>query len=347
MRCYANQLSGSLAKGLTPFYLVFGEEPFQQGECVLAIRNAAKQQGFDEVIKFSLLPGFDWQELSAQYNSMSLFSARTLIEFDFNEQKVPTQGVAVLKSLAEQVNPDVIVIFKGLSAGQDIQRTAWFKAIEAKGLFVPCYALTGRHLERWFDDECKRLKLTISPQAKRALLVATEGNLLATHQELEKLSLLFGKSSVDEQQILSGLLNQSKFDIFDLNTGLLNGNSKQIIKVLNKLASDNVEPASILWTLQNQARTLLGVKSLWQAGTALPEAFKKYNVWKNQQALTQRALDRLTIEQIKQLLSLMADFDSAYKEARITAPYQALAHIALAFATPLIIPLPISQSEHL
>ncbi|RXF06722.1 DNA polymerase III subunit delta [Pseudoalteromonas sp. PS5] len=347
MRCYANQLSGSLAKGLAPFYLVFGEEPFQQGECVLAIRNAVKQQGFDEVIKFSLLPGFDWQELSAQYNSMSLFSARTLIEFDFNEQKVPTQGVSVLKSLAEQVNPDVIVIFKGLSAGQDIQRTAWFKAIEAKGLFVPCYALTGRHLERWFDDECKRLKLTISPQAKRALLVATEGNLLATHQELEKLSLLFGKSSVDEQQILSGLLNQSKFDIFDLNTGLLSGNSKQIIKVLNKLASDNVEPASILWTLQNQARTLLGVKSLWQAGTALPEAFKKYNVWKNQQALTQRALDRLTIEQIKQLLSLMADFDRAYKEARITAPYQALAHIALAFATPLIIPLPISQSEHL
>ncbi|PAY01171.1 DNA polymerase III subunit delta [Pseudoalteromonas sp. HM-SA03] len=346
MRCYANQLSNYLSKGLAPFYLVFGEEPFQQGECALAIRTAAKQQGFDEVIKFALLPGFDWQELSAQYNSMSLFSARTLIEFDFNEQKVPTQGVAVLKSLTEQVNPDVVVIFKGLGAGQDIQRTAWFKALEPKGLFVPCYALTGRHLERWFDDECKRLKLSVSPQGKRALLVATEGNLLATHQELEKLSLLFGKNPVDEQQLLSGLLNQSKFDIFDLNTGLLSGNPKQIIKVLNKLASDNVEPASILWTLQNQARTLLGVKTLWQTGATLADAYKKHNVWKNQQTITQQALDRLTLEQIKQLLCMMADFDTAYKEARLTAPYQALAHIALAFATPIAMPLPISQSEH-
>ena len=29
MRCYANQLSSELKKGLKPFYLVFGEEPFQ------------------------------------------------------------------------------------------------------------------------------------------------------------------------------------------------------------------------------------------------------------------------------------------------------------------------------
>ncbi|MEI5640858.1 MULTISPECIES: DNA polymerase III subunit delta [unclassified Pseudoalteromonas] len=345
MRCYANQLPLQLQKGLAPFYLVFGEEPFQQGQCVSAIRQTAKQQGFDEVIKFAQLPGFDWQELSAQYNSMSLFSTRTLIEFDFNEQKVPSAGVNVLKSLAQQINPDVVIIFKGLGAGQDVQRTAWFKALEKPGLFVPCYALSGRHLERWLDEQCKRLTLSLSATAKRALLQATEGNLLACYQELEKLSLLFGKQAIDEQQLVSGLLNQAKFDIFDLNSGLLSGNIKHIVKVMNKLAHDNVEPASILWTLQNQARVLLGVKSLWQSGTPLPEAFKKHNVWKNQQGPTQQALDRLTTAQLKQLLSLMADFDSAYKEARVTAPYQALTHIALSFAKPLAIDLPISCKE--
>ena len=41
----------------------------------------------------------------------------------------------------------------------------------------------------------------------------------------------------------------------------------------------------------------------------------------------------------------MADFDSAYKEARVTAPYQALTHIALSFAKPLAIDLPISSKE--
>ncbi|WP_440053772.1 DNA polymerase III subunit delta [Pseudoalteromonas sp. T1lg65] len=345
MRCYANQLTTTLSKGLSPFYMVFGEEPFQQGNCVLEIRACAQRQGFDEVIKFALLPGFDWQELIAQYNSMSLFSAKTLIELDLNEQKIPAAGSQLLKELAQNPNPDVVLLLKGLGAGQDVQRTAWFKALEKQGVFVPCYALTGRHLERWFDDECKRLKLAITVPARRALLQATEGNLLATHQELEKLSLLYGKSQIDEQQIVTGLLNQAKFDIFDLNKGILTGNAKLIIKVLNKLAADNVEPVSILWTLQNQAKLLLNIKNAWQSGTPLEEAFKKHNVWKNQQAMTQQALDRLPVKVIKSLIGQMSEFDVAYKEGRVVAPYQALAHIALTFVQPIPIPLPITRSE--
>ena len=45
MRCYANQLPLQLQKGLAPFYLVFGEEPFQQGQCVSAIRQTASNKG--------------------------------------------------------------------------------------------------------------------------------------------------------------------------------------------------------------------------------------------------------------------------------------------------------------
>ncbi|MCF2910620.1 DNA polymerase III subunit delta [Pseudoalteromonas sp. DL2-H2.2] len=343
MRCYANQLAGQLKQGLQPFYLIFGEEPFQEAQCVSAVRQMAKRQGFDEVIKFSLLPGFDWLELVNQYNSMSLFSAQTLIEFDLNQQKPPTQGVNILKELAANPNPDVILILKGAKASQDIQRSAWFKALDKQGLFVPCYALTGYHLQRWLDDECKRLKLNLNNDAKRSLLQATEGNLLATHQELEKLSLLYKSAPIDQEKLLSGLLNQAKFDIFDLNDGLLRGNPKTLIKVLNKLAHDNVEPASIAWTLHNQAQLLLNLKQLIQSGTPTQDAFKKHNVWKNQQQNTQQALDRLNTTQLEQLLVLLAEFDSAYKRNILVAPYQALAHIALSFCQSLPFALPYEE----
>ena len=46
MRCYANQLPSQLKKGLAPFYMVFGEEPYQIAQCIMQIRQAAKQQGF-------------------------------------------------------------------------------------------------------------------------------------------------------------------------------------------------------------------------------------------------------------------------------------------------------------
>ncbi|MBH0097497.1 hypothetical protein I6E61_14010, partial [Psychrobacter sp. NZS113] len=135
MRCYANQLPSELNKGLKPFYLVFGEEPFQEAQCVQQIRDSAKQQGFDEVIKFTLMQGFDWQEIIAQYQSMSLFSARTIIELDLNQQKPGVIGSNTFKKVVELVNPDTILIVKGAKASQEVQRGAWFKALDKLGVF--------------------------------------------------------------------------------------------------------------------------------------------------------------------------------------------------------------------
>ncbi|GMM83488.1 DNA polymerase III subunit delta [Pseudoalteromonas sp. MTN2-4] len=345
MRCYANQLPDILRKGLAPFYLVLGEEPFQEAQCVQQIKQAAKQQGFDEVIKFSLLQGFDWQELLAQYNSMSLFSARTLIEFDLNQQKPGTAGSDAFKQLTAQPNPDVVLIVKGQKASQEIQRGAWFKGLEKQGVYVPCYELTGQHLQRWLDSQAKQLKVALTQDAKKQLLLATEGNLLATHQELEKLALLYPSQTVNDEQILAGLLNQSKFDIFDLTNATLAGQAKKITKVMVKLAEDNTEPNTLVWALNKQQQTLVSIKQGLQQGKNITALYKQHNIWKNQQPLTQQALDRLPLHQLEQIGLLLAQIDSGYKRGELTAPYQALLHCALSFCYHIPIGLPINHTD--
>ncbi|MGS0497254.1 DNA polymerase III subunit delta [Pseudoalteromonas mariniglutinosa] len=340
MRCYANQLPNELKKGMQPFYLVFGEEPFQVAQCAQQIRHTAKQQGFDEVIKFTLMPGFDWQELIAQYQSMSLFSARTLIELDLNFQKPGTVGSQTFKQLVELNNPDTLLIITGAKASQDIQRSAWFKALDKFGIFVPCYPLTGNHLSRWLDEQCQRLQINMQNDAKRTLIEATEGNLLACFQELEKLSLLHGTAMIDQQQVLQGLLNQAKFDIFDLTDALLQGNSRQAIKVLNKLAGDNTEAVSILWAITKEANLLLTLQLGLQQGEPLASLFKQKAIWKNQQGPIQQALSRLSIATLEQITQLLAQFDASYKQGNLVKPYQVLAHICLVFCQPLAFPLP-------
>ena len=341
MRCYANQLTNELKKGLQPFYLVFGEEPFQVAQCTQQIRQTAKQQGFDEVVKFTLMPGFDWQELIAQYQSMSLFSARTLIELDLNFQKPGTAGSQTFKQLLTLNNPDTVLIVKGAKASQDIQRSAWFKSLDKLGVFVPCYPLTGNHLTRWLDEQCQRLQINMQNEAKRTLIDATEGNLLACFQELEKLSLLHGTALIDQQQVLQGLLNQAKFDIFDLSDALLQGNSRQAIKVLNKLAGDNTEAVSILWTITKEANTLLSLQLGLQQGEQLATLFKQKAIWKNQQGPIQQALNRLSVATLEHISQLLAQFDASYKQGNLVKPYQALAHICLVFCQPLAFPLPV------
>ncbi len=340
MRCYANQLTSQLKKGLAPFYMVFGEEPYQIAECVSQIRQAAKQHGFDEVIKFTLMQGFDWQEIIAQYQSMSLFSARTLIEFDLNEQKPGTTGSQIFKHLTELVNDDTILVLKGAKASQDIQRSAWFKALDKQGIFVPCYPLTGNHLTRWLDEQCYRLNLNLHNNAKQSLIEATEGNLLACHQELEKLSLLYGSDLVDQQAVMQGLLNQSKFDIFDLSDALLKGHAEQAVKVMTKLAADNTEAMSIFWAINKEASNLLAMQHARLTGANMTDLYKQFNIWKNQQATIQHALNRLNSKVLEQIIKQLAQFDAAYKQGNLIAPYQALTHICLVFCQPLSIPLP-------
>jgi len=340
MRCYANQLTSQLKKGLAPFYMVFGEEPYQIAECVSQIRQAAKQHGFDEVIKFTLMQGFDWQEIIAQYQSMSLFSARTLIEFDLNEQKPGTTGSQIFKQLTELVNDDTILVLKGAKASQDIQRSAWFKALDKQGIFVPCYPLTGNHLTRWLDEQCYRLNLNLHNNAKQSLIEATEGNLLACHQELEKLSLLYGSDLVDQQAVMQGLLNQSKFDIFDLSDALLKGHAEQAVKVMTKLAADNTEAMSIFWAINKEASNLLAMQHARLTGANMTDLYKQFNIWKNQQATIQHALNRLNSKVLEQIIKQLAQFDAAYKQGNLIVPYQALTHICLVFCQPLSIPLP-------
>ncbi len=340
MRCYANQLTSQLKKGLAPFYMVFGEEPYQIAECVSQIRQAAKQHGFDEVIKFTLMQGFDWQEIIAQYQSMSLFSARTLIEFDLNEQKPGNTGSQIFKQLTELVNDDTILVLKGAKASQDIQRSAWFKALDKQGIFVPCYPLTGNHLTRWLDEQCYRLNLNLHNNAKQSLIEATEGNLLACHQELEKLSLLYGSDLVDQQAVMQGLLNQSKFDIFDLSDALLKGHAEQAVKVMTKLAADNTEAMSIFWAINKEASNLLAMQHARLTGANMTDLYKQFNIWKNQQATIQHALNRLNSKVLEQIIKQLAQFDAAYKQGNLIAPYQALTHICLVFCQPLSIPLP-------
>jgi DNA polymerase-3 subunit delta len=301
VRCYVNQLKTQLNKGLNPFYLVMGEEPFQVQSCTNDIRDNAKKNGFSEVLKFSILPQFDWNEITQEYNSLSLFSDKRIIEIELGDQKAGQAGSNALKSLAQHVNPDCIIIIKGNKAGQDIQRSAWFKALDKQGLFVPCYEITANHLNTWLNQQCQNLSLVLDQQAKQFLLESTQGNLLATHQELEKLVLLYGSSEITKDHLLSVLRNQSKFDIFDLSDALLNGNVQQIINIINNLKSNHNEVASISWAITRDAQQLFEMSNALQSGENINQVFKSHNVWKNKQALYQHALTRIPVSQLKHI----------------------------------------------
>jgi DNA polymerase-3 subunit delta len=229
MRIYPNQLESLLAQSIAPCYLLFGEETFLLNNTAKQIKAKARKEGFDEIIRFSATAQFDWQTLMQEYASLSLFSSRKIIEIELGDSKPNAAGGKLLKTLSETTNPDCIVIFKGEKVGNDIQRTAWFKALDKIGVFVPCYPMQGKQLSSWLDQQCREHQLALTSDAKALLIEYNQSNLFAISQELEKLSLLSLPDKIDVETLAPSLINQSRLDVFDLADALLQGHAKKLV----------------------------------------------------------------------------------------------------------------------
>ena len=76
----AEQLAAALTKPLAPIYLVSGDEPLLIQECCDQIRAAARKNGFTERELYHIDTSFDWGQLLASANSLSLFAEKKIIE---------------------------------------------------------------------------------------------------------------------------------------------------------------------------------------------------------------------------------------------------------------------------
>ncbi len=95
---------------------------------------------------------------------------------------------AAVEALVAASSPDCRVI---IEAG-DLRRTAPVRAVCEKAknaAALPCYADTEKSLAILIDDEMRAAGLTISPEARAALLPLLGGDRLASRSELHKLAL--------------------------------------------------------------------------------------------------------------------------------------------------------------
>jgi len=84
--------------GLSPVYLVSGDEPLLLKETIDEIREFAKNDGFNERIVLDANTGFEWNTLLQEGASLSLFSSRRLIELRLGNTK-PVLASSTIRSL--------------------------------------------------------------------------------------------------------------------------------------------------------------------------------------------------------------------------------------------------------
>lgn len=338
MQLYPNRLADSLNKGLQAFYLVFGDEPQQQMECIQAIRDEAKAKGFDERQSLTVDTGFNWNRLVEASQTLSLFSSRQMIELELPTGKPGAEGAKVLQALAQSPNPDVLIVLHGGRIGKDVQNTKWFKSLDKQGVYIPCYPLEGQHLNRWISDRLNQAGIQPFPELVRLLSDYCEGNLLAARQEIEKLALIYPSGQLTLEQAEKAIVDQSRFTVFQLIDVLLAGDPQRAVKMLYRLETEGVEPTIVLWALVREWQTLQSLQHEVVQGTPLHTLWNKHRIWRNRQSLYQQALQRLDNHQLSQMADKLSHFDQAIKQSSVPRPYVELCHLCLMF-----IPLPLGS----
>ena len=89
----------------------------------------------------------------------------------------------------------------------------------------------------------------------RLLAEYTEGNLLATHQAIIKLGLLYPHQAIGIKQIAEVIDDSAQFNIFELGQCLLRGDCRNTVRILNHLRSQDVEPSLVLWLIARECRS--------------------------------------------------------------------------------------------
>ena len=341
MQVSALQLPALLQRGLKTLYTLHGDDPLLQQEAADAIRAAARAQGHSERSVFTVAGAhFDWSAVMAAGGSLSLFADKQLVEIRIPSGKPGKEGSVALQQIAAGAAGNdstlTLVLLPRLDAAT--QKSAWFGALDAHGVTVRIDPVERAQLPGWIAQRLQQQGQRVAsgePGQRTLTFMAdrVEGNLLAAHQEIQKLALLYPQGELSFEQVESAVLNVARYDPFKLAEAVLDGQPARVQRMLDGLQAEGEAAVLVHWALADDIRALNRVKRAVADGKPLPLALREQRIWGAKEKRFERVLPRLNPAQLAQWLQDAHKVDGivkGLKDADWPAdPWQALHRLAL------------------
>jgi DNA polymerase-3 subunit delta len=335
-----------LQRGLKSLYVLHGDEPLLQQEALDAIRLHAKSLGYTERTSHTVAGAhFDWSEVLAAGGSLSLFADKQIVEIRIPSGKPGKDGSAALQQLAQQSqgNEDTLTVVLLPRLDKLTKATAWFIALENAGVTLQVEPVDRQALPAWIAQRLavQGQKVQAGEEGQRTLQFfadRVEGNLLAAHQEIQKLGLLFPPDASNAgvltwEQVESAVLNVARYDVFKLSEAVLAGQSVRVQRMLEGLQAEGEAEVLVHYTLAEDIRALKRVKDAMGQGRPLPMALREQRIWGVRERLFERVLPRLSADALNQLLQSAHQVDGIVKGLKLPqwphSGWQALHRLAL------------------
>ena len=326
MQTPLNQLDVHLQRGLKSLYVLHGDEPLLQLEALDRIRSHARALGYTERTVHTVLGAhFDWSEVLAAGGSLSLFADKQILEVRIPTGKPGKEGSTAIQELVEQSrgNDSTLTLVVLPRLDKVTKASGWFAALESGGVCIQIDTIDRQALPQWIAQRMalEGLRVAAGEEGLHTLQFfadRVEGNLLAAHQEIQKLALLYpphekGQGVLSAAQVEAAVLNVARYDVFKLSDAVLSGQELRVQRMLEGLQAEGEAEVLVHFTLAEDIRALKRVKEAVLAGRPLPLVLKEQRIWGQKERLFERIVPRLTMRALSQMLQAAHVVDGVVK----------------------------------
>ncbi|MEK7876336.1 MAG: DNA polymerase III subunit delta [Pseudomonadota bacterium] len=333
MRLSTEQLPQQLARGLSPLYTIYGDEPLLALEAADRLRARARADGYSEREVLTAEQHFDWSQLRMSGQSQSLFASRRVLELRIPSGKPGSEGGQALQDLCARLPTETITLVCLPGIDWRGQKAAWFAALDTAGTMVEAKQVARSALPAWVAARLKAQEQHAGEETLEFIAERVEGNLLAAYQEVQKLALLFPPGKLEFEQVRESVFDVARFDVFDLGAVLIAGDAQHLARVLDGLQGEGTAPPLVLWAVTEEIRAVARLLAALAAGRPVPQAMREARIWgTTRQNLMQRHIKRFTSQQTEAALMHAAGIDRIIKGLAKGDVWDELLQLGLQFA---------------
>lgn len=320
-------------KGLSPIYLISGDEPLQLNETSDFIRRKAREQGIDERVVLDVTTGFDWNRLAEENASMSLFASRRLIELRMGSSKPGREGGKILTEYAEQLAGDNILLITSDRLDKQAQKAKWYKSLDKVGVTTQIWSIETSKLPNWVRQRVQKYHKRLTSDVAQLIADRVEGNMLAASQEIDMLCLLVNNYEITAKDVIAAVTDSTRFDVFSLIECAYADETKRLIRMLNGLKSEGMDPMAVYGALMWDYRRLCTMAHHFNKGITLDKLFSDYRIWDNKRKQAIKSiLHRHPVKKLHELLKQANALDRTIKSAEKHTAWDAMLALLLAFS---------------
>ena len=329
MKIDAPNLRSHLKTNMRSLYIIHGDELLLSLEAADLIRRAAKYKGFEDRVVLVAENRFDWSKLKEQSQAVSLFSTDKVIDLRIPSGKPGKSGSDALQAYVKNIPDNTVTLISLPGLDRNTRNTKWFAALEKYGVSIEVKKIYREQLPEWIAHRLKLQKQTMDQDALQLLAGRVEGNLIAAHQEILKLSLLLPQGHLSIEDVKTAVVDVARFDPFDLGPALLKGERALLIRILRGLEKENVAPPLVLWVLAEEAKVLLRVKKALTEGLDMRSACADAGAWGLRQKLVPNIVHQVTAEKLRDAIAQASKIDRQIKGIEIGNPWVSLLDLGL------------------